>query len=91
MNSDHSLNIDPSNIKLSQIIDMKSRLDQVHTTHIPLVWSFTFLEPNVSTCFELSLKSANTGLVGVSEFFIDSIEDVLNMIDLLFFQVVYFL
>ena len=85
VNSYNSLDVDSSNIELWQIIHMKPGFYQIDATHIPFVWSFTFLQSDISTCLEFCFKSTNTGFVGISEFFVHSIKNLFNVVNLLLF------
>lgn len=60
MDSDHSFDIDSSNIKLRKILSLEPGFDKINTTDIPFISWLSFLKSDVSSSLELSLKSSNT-------------------------------
>lgn len=88
MNSHHSFYIDSSDIELWKIFSLESWFDKINTTHVPFITWFSFLESDVSSCLKLRLESSNAGFICVPEFFIDCIENLFNVVNLLLFQII---
>lgn len=91
MNSHNSLNTDSSNVKFSQILRLEPWFYQIHTTYVPFIAWLSFFKSDIATSFKLSFKSADAGLVDISKFFVDGIENLFDVIDLFLFQLINFL
>ena len=88
MNPHYSFDIDAADIILGEIFRLKPGFNQIDATNKPLVCCFSFLQSDVSTRLKLSLQLPDTWLVSVSEFFVYGVEYLLDVVDLLLFQMV---
>jgi hypothetical protein len=86
--SDYSFDVYPGNIVLSKVFWLEPRFDQIDAADIPFVGGLSLFESDVPAGLKLCLQPPNTGLVRISELFVDSIEHELDVVDFLFFQVV---
>lgn len=89
MNPHHLSDIDPINVILLKIFRGKPSRNEVFTAFKPSVSRFALFESNIATCFEFSQQFSNGSLIHIAKLLCYGFVDDLDMIDFLFFHVVY--
>lgn len=87
MNSDDSFDVDTSNDIFHEILGMESWFYEVNAADKPFLGIFALFETDVASCLEFCEKFSDGDFVDLSEFFVDGLENGIDVIYFLFFEV----